>query len=169
MAERDSFFSVPPPRTLIATGIGAVLLSVCSAIGGAMYSSSTNWVGGIATNAELDQALSPVATDAAAAKAGVARIAKLVGEPTEVEARETFAERLRSHSTADLAIEQRVGLQVRERLGYQVKSHYGMDPKRAKSAEEKRLAALEKYEEFVMRYGPEGAADKVLQQMRIPR
>lgn len=163
------FWSLPPARKLIATGVGAVLLAFCGALGGSVFTAGSSWFGGVATNGELDQAISPVAADAQSAKAECARLAKMIGEPTPVESRETLAERMTASATTDLQHDQRIGLAVRERVGYQVALHVGMDPKRREAAQDARIAALAKYDELVLRYSPEAAADKVLQQARVPR
>jgi hypothetical protein len=172
----EKFFSIPPAKQLVVRAVGIVMLAVCSALGAAIFTASASWVGGIATNAELDQAVAPVnervkqaMQEAAAARAEVARLSAALGQRSEVESRQTIAEWMRSSETAKTALTEKLGREVRTRVGLQAAVHVGMDPKRKAAAERAAVAIRARYDDLVLRYPPAEAAERALEQSRIPR
>jgi hypothetical protein len=152
------------------------MLAVCSAIGSSIFTVSASWVGGIATNAELDQTIAPIAQqatdamqEAKAANAAVAKLTATIGQRSDVESRQTVAEWMRASDTAKTALREKLGIEVRTRVGLQAAVHVGMDPKRKEAAERAAVAIRARYDDLVVRFPPEEAAERALEQARIPR
>lgn len=138
-----------PKLALLAVG------GFATAVGGAAFASSQQWIGGIATRGYVD-----------------AQIAAALPEVTSLQKQfvESNAEILREVRIGNVRQVERVGVVIRERVGLQAALSVGMDPKRREVAQRASVTARAKYDELVLRgMTAEEAEQRALESAGVPR
>lgn len=139
----------------------ASLLAFASALGGAVFSGTHGWVGGIATRGYVDQTVQ--AEVALARDAVTDEVTKAIDATAERVLKE-----VRIGNTMQL---ERVGVEIRESVGYRVALHEAIEPRRRATAQRAAVNARAKYDELVLRdkLTPEQARARVYELAGVPR
>lgn len=144
---------------------------------GALLAGAATWGASAATTWAGIPSRDELQVVSAQGRAGVLELQRQLGAPPAVESgvrpRPPVYARLDALELARLAESERLGLEVRERVGLQVALYRALQAagtrQQREVAERAALAARLRFDDFVLRMSPREAADKVLEEARVPR